>query len=55
MEVRTHDGGRARNWRSRLSPEELSKRTGETPHPLKPLQSEGLGSSAVRVLSCGFI
>lgn len=55
MEVRTHDGGRARNWRSMLSPKGLSKRMGTTPHPLKSSQAEGPGSSLVRVLSCRFI
>ena len=55
MEDRTHNGGRAKNCRSRLSPVKLSKRTGKTPHPLKPLQSEGLGSSTERVVSCRFV
>ena len=55
MDIRTDDGARAKKCRSRLSPEELSKRTGKTPHPLKAPQAEGLGSSAARVLSCRFV
>lgn len=47
-----HNGSRTKNSRSRLSPEELSKRMVKIPHALEPLQAEGLGSTREWVLSC---